>query len=150
MLFRSPTGVLPVVPDFSHLEREPNDMLARQFDDEWTNILFVGRLIPNKRFDDLIRVFDVYKREFNPRSRLLLVGSYTGFEQYLGMLQQLAASLRTADVHFTGHIADEELIAFYEVADVFLCASEHEGFCVPLLEAFFMQVPVLEIGRAHV
>ena len=146
----APTGVLPVVPDFSHLEREPNDMLARQFDDEWTNILFVGRLIPNKRFDDLIRVFDVYKREFNPRSRLLLVGSYTGFEQYLGMLQQLAATLRTADVHFTGHIADEELIAFYEVADMFLCASEHEGFCVPLLEAFFMQVPVVAYAATAV
>lgn len=146
----APTGVLPVVPDFSHLEGEPNDMLARQFDDEWTNILFVGRVIPNKRFDDLIRAFDAYKREFNPRSRLLLIGSYTGFEQYLAMLQQLVATLKTPDVYFTGHISDEELIAFYEIADVFLCASEHEGFCVPLLESFFMQVPVVAYAATAV
>jgi L-malate glycosyltransferase len=139
----APTGVLPVVPDFSHLEQPANPLLADQFDDGWTNILFVGRVIPNKRFDDVIRIFDVYKREFNPRSRLLLVGSFTDFERYYAMLQQLVATLKTPDVHFTGHIADEELAAFYEIADLFLCASEHEGFCVPLLESFYMQVPVV-------
>jgi len=146
----APTGVLAVVPDFSHLGRQPSSVLARQFDDEWTNILFVGRVIPNKRFDDLIRIFDVYKREFNPRSRLLLVGSYAGFEQYLATLQQLVATLKTSDVYFTGHVSDEELIAFYEVADLFLCASEHEGFCVPLLESFFMQVPVVAYAATAV
>jgi glycosyltransferase involved in cell wall biosynthesis len=146
----APTGVLPVVPDFTHLEREPNYLLAGQFDDEWTNILFVGRVIPNKRFDDLIRIFDVYKRQFNPRSRLLLVGSYGDFEQYLAMLQELVAALKTPDVHFTGHISDEELIAFYEIADLFLCASEHEGFCVPLHESCFMQVPVVAYAATAV
>ena len=146
----APTGVLPVVPNFSHLEHEPDRLLAGQFDDDWTNILFVGRVIPNKRFEDLIRIFDVYKREFNPRARLLLVGSYGGFERYLAMLQQLVAALKTPDVHFTGHVSDEELIAFYEIADLFLCASEHEGFCVPLLEAFHMQVPVVAYAATAV
>jgi glycosyltransferase involved in cell wall biosynthesis len=145
-----PTGVLPVVPDFSHLDHEPDRLLARHFDDGWTNILFVGRVIPNKRFEDLIRIFDVYKREFNPRARLLLVGSYGGFERYLAMLQHLVAALKTPDVHFTGHVSDEELIAFYEIADLFLCASEHEGFCVPLLEAFHMQVPVVAYAATAV
>ena len=145
-----PTGVLPVVPDFSHLDREPDRLLASQFDDDWTNILFVGRVIPNKRFEDLIRIFDVYKREFNPRARLLLVGAYGGFERYLAMLQQLVAALKTPDVHFTGHVSNEELVAFYEIADLFLCASEHEGFCVPLLEAFHMQVPVVAYAATAV
>jgi glycosyltransferase involved in cell wall biosynthesis len=146
----APTDVLPVVPDFSHLEHEPDRFLARQFDDDWINILFVGRVIPNKRFEDLIRIFDVYKREFNPRARLLLVGSYGGFERYLAMLQQLIAALKIPDVHFTGHVSDEELIAFYEIADLFLCASEHEGFCVPLVEAFHMQVPVVAYAATAV
>lgn len=146
----APTDVLPVVPDFSHLAWEPNYLLAQQFDDEWTNILFVGRVIPSKRFDDLIRIFDVYKRQFNPRSRLLLVGSYSGFEQYLATLQHLVATLNVPDVHFTGHILDEELVAFYEIADLFLCASEHEGFCVPLVESFFMQVPVVAFAATAV
>jgi glycosyltransferase involved in cell wall biosynthesis len=53
-------------------------------------------------------------------------------------------------VHFIGHVSDEELIAFYEVADLFLCASEHEGFCVPLIEAFYKQVPVLAYAATAV
>ena len=52
------------------------------------------------------------------------------------------------DVHFTGHVSNEELTAYYDVADVFLCASEHEGFCVPLVEAFYKRIPVLAL-RAH-
>ena len=82
----NPTGVLPVVPDFSHLDLPPNDLIAREYDDDWTNILFVGRVIPNKRIEDVIRYFHAYQRHFNPRTRLLLVGSYGGFDRYLAML----------------------------------------------------------------
>ena len=80
------TAVLPVVPDFSHLSGPPNFMQAGAFDDDWVNILFVGRMIPNKRIEDVIRAFHAYKRWFNPRSRLLLVGSHGGFERYLAMV----------------------------------------------------------------
>jgi glycosyltransferase involved in cell wall biosynthesis len=146
----SPTGVLPVVPDFSHLEGEPDAFTAREFDDDWTNVLFVGRVIPNKRFDDLIRIFHSYRTKYNPRSRLLLVGSSTGFENYRTQLHHLIARLGTPDVHLTGHITNEELAAFYDVADVFLSASEHEGFCVPLVEAFYKQVPVVAYAATSV
>ena len=53
-------------------------------------------------------------------------------------------------MHFIGHVSDEELVAFYEIADLFLCASEHEGFCVPLVEAFYKQVPVLAYAATAV
>jgi hypothetical protein len=105
--------------------------------------MFVVRVIPNKKFEDVIRAFHVYRTRHNPRSRLLLVGSHSGFERYLDMLHALVARLGTPDVHFLGHVSNEELSAFYDVADVFLCASEHEGFCVPLVEAFHKRVPVL-------
>jgi glycosyltransferase involved in cell wall biosynthesis len=137
------TAVLPVVPDFSHLSGPPDWRVAARFDDEWTNLLFVGRIIPNKRIEDLVGIFHAYHSCVNPRSRLLLVGSYGGFEKYLAMVQAVAARLGTVDVHFAGHVTNEELSAYYEVADLFLCASEHEGFCVPLVEAFHMGVPVL-------
>ena len=139
----APTGVLPVVPDFSHLDVPPDPFVAGQFDDERVNLLFVGRVIPNKRIEDLVRIFHAYKAGFNPRSRLLVVGSYSGFEKYLAMLQGLVARLGLGDVHFTGHVSNAELAAYYGVADLFLCASEHEGFCVPLTEAFYMRVPVV-------
>jgi glycosyltransferase involved in cell wall biosynthesis len=145
-----PTGVLPVVPDFTHLDLPPNTMTADRFDDGWTNVMFVGRVIPNKRFEDVIRAFHVYRTRHNPRSRLLLVGSYGGFEKYLAMLHALVARLGTPDVHFLGHVSNEELTALYDVADLFLCASEHEGFCVPLIESFYKQVPVLAYAATAV
>jgi glycosyltransferase involved in cell wall biosynthesis len=144
------TAVLPVVPDFSHLDRPPNRLIANQFDDEWTNILFVGRVIANKKIDDLIRFFHAYHTLFNPRSRLLIVGAQGGFERYVAALHRLAATLDNPHVHFVGHVSDEELVAFYEIADLFLCASEHEGFCVPIVEAFYKQVPVLAYAATAV
>ena len=144
------TGVLPVVPDFSHLRGPANYMQAREYDDAWVNVVFVGRVIPNKRFEDVIRAFHAYKRWFNPRSRLLLVGSHSGFERYLTMLYRFVADIGASDVHFAGQVSNEELTAYYEVADVFLCASEHEGFCVPILEAFHMGVPVLAYAATAV
>ena len=144
------TGVLPVVPDFAHLDLPPNTMTAEKFDDGWTNVMFVGRVIPNKKFEDVIRAFHVYRTRHNPRSRLLLVGSHGGFEKYLAMLHALIARLGTPDVHFLGHVSNEELTALYDVADLFLCASEHEGFCVPLIESFHKQVPVLAYAATAV
>jgi len=144
------TAVLPVVPDFSHLDREPHWLVARDFDDEWTNIVFVGRMIANKKIEDVIRFFYAYQTLFNPRSRLLLVGAQTGFERYVASLHALVARLGAANVHFTGHVSDEELVAFYDVADLFLCASEHEGFCVPIVEAFYKEVPVLAYAATAV
>jgi glycosyltransferase involved in cell wall biosynthesis len=144
------TGVLPVVPGFSHLDGVPDRIMAADFDDEWTNVLFVGRVIPNKKFEDVIRAFHAYRTRHNPRSRLLLVGSYSGFDRYLAMLQNLIARLGTPDIHFLGHVSNEELTALYDVADLFLCASEHEGFCVPIIEAFYKRIPVLAYAATAV
>jgi len=60
------------------------------------------------------------------------------------------ARLRVPDVCFAGHVSNEELAAYYDVADLFLCASEHEGFCVPLMEAFYKRIPVLALARTAV
>ncbi|HEV3062925.1 MAG TPA: glycosyltransferase [Vicinamibacterales bacterium] len=144
------TAVLPVVPDFSHLDQEPDWLVARDFDDDWTNVLFVGRVIANKKIEDLIRFFHAYHTFYNPRSRLLIVGAQSGFERYLASLHQLVATLGATHVYFIGHVSDEELVAFYEIADLFLCASEHEGFCVPLVEAFYKQIPVLAYAATAV
>ncbi len=144
------TGVLPVVPDFTHLDVTPDPLLARDFDDGWTNILFVGRLMPHKCIDDLVRFFHAYRHSYNPRSRLLLVGAFEGFKAYLGAVGELVARLRVPDVHIIGHVSNEQLTALYDVADVFLSASEHEGFCVPLVESFYKRIPVVAFAAAAV
>ena len=144
------TAVLPVVPGFAHLELPPDGLVADQFDDAWTNIVFVGRVIANKKIEDLIRFFHAYHTAYNPRSRLLIVGAHGGFERYLASLNQLTASLGLHDVHFVGHVTDQALVAYYQIADLFLCASEHEGFCVPIVESFYMEVPVIAYAATAV
>jgi glycosyltransferase involved in cell wall biosynthesis len=144
------TAVLPVVPGFDHLDLPANPFVATQFDDDWTNILFVGRVIANKKIEDVIRAFHAYHLKCNPRSRLLIVGIFSLFERYLASLNHLVEELELTHVHFTGHVTDEELVAYYDIADLFLCASEHEGFCVPLVEAFYKDVPVLAYAATAV
>jgi len=144
------TAVLPVVPDFSHLDVPPDPLVAAQFGDDWTNILFVGRIVPSKRIDDLLRFYATYRACLDRNSRLLIVGSAAGFEWHAGALDELRRRLRLDHVHFLGHVSNAALTAYYDVADVFLCASEHEGFCVPLVESFYKRVPVLAYAAGAV
>jgi L-malate glycosyltransferase len=137
------TGVLPIVLDLSLYTRPPSPIVRRLYGDSRTNILFVGRIIPNKRIDDLIRVFAVYQRYVDPVSRLLLVGDHRGHERYYERLLEMVDHLRLDEVVFTGQVDDDDLYACYREADAFLCLSEHEGFCVPLQEAMVFRVPVI-------
>jgi glycosyltransferase involved in cell wall biosynthesis len=137
------TGVLPIVLDFEAYRRPPSPVVRRLYRDGRTNLLFVGRIIPNKKIDDLIRVFAYYQRYLDPRSRLLLVGDHRGHEHYFDRLQELVRELRVDEVVFTGHVDDDDLMAYYGVSDLFLCLSEHEGFCVPLQEAMHFGLPVV-------
>jgi len=146
----APTDVLHVVPDFSHLDGPPDTRMLDAFDDAHTNILFVGRMIPNKRPDDIIRFFHAYKTLYDPGARLILAGSYGGFDRYMTQLRHLVATLGVQDVHILGQVTNDALSALYDVADLFLCASEHEGFCVPLIEAFHKRVPVLAYAATAV
>jgi glycosyltransferase involved in cell wall biosynthesis len=144
------TAVLPIVLDLEAYRRPPSTVVRRIYDDGRVNILFVGRIIPNKRIEDLVRVFAVYQRHLEARSRLLLVGDHRGHERYYDRLQEMVRKLRVDEVVFTGHVDDDELLACYAVADVFLCLSEHEGFCVPLLEAMTFGIPVLALDAGAV
>jgi glycosyltransferase involved in cell wall biosynthesis len=138
------TAVLPVVLDFESYRRvRPAPIVRRLYGADRRNIVFVGRVIPSKRIEDLLRVFAVFQRHVERRSRLLIVGDYRGQERYFTRLLEMVAALRLRDVVFTGRVEDDERRAYYEAADVFLGLSEHEGFCVPLLEAMLFDVPVL-------
>ena len=84
-----------------------------------------------------------YKKYYNSKSRLILVGSYNKDDLYYLRLQKYIDYLNIKDVIFTGRIHFDEILAFYKIADVFVCQSEHEGFCVPLIEAMFFSVPIV-------
>ncbi|HLJ98096.1 MAG TPA: glycosyltransferase family 4 protein [Gemmataceae bacterium] len=129
----------------------PCPAIQERYGNGWTNFLFVGRLAPHKRQEDVIRAFAWYNRFINRRSRLLLVGTAGGLERYLYHLGEVVASLEMEDhVVFVGHTSLAELSAYYRLAHVFVCMSEHEGFCVPLVEAMHHQVPILAYAAAGI
>ncbi len=137
------TGVFPLVFDPHKWNGHLNSALLRKYRDGKTNFLFVGRVVPNKRFEDLIRAFYFYQKTINPNSRLLLVGAYAGMEKYYAFLKALVNELDIQDVIFSGHVSDRDVATYYRCGDLFLCLSEHEGFCLPLLEAIHVGLPVL-------
>jgi glycosyltransferase involved in cell wall biosynthesis len=143
------TGVLPILLDWSQYAHPPVDPVARAYG-EGTTLLYVGRVAPNKRVEDLIKTYYFYRR-LDPGSRLLVVGSAVDTEAYLAGLQKLAAELGVLDgVVFTGAVPQAELCTYYRLASVYLSMSEHEGFCVPLLEAMHFGVPIVAYAAAGV
>ena len=143
------TAVVPIIVDFPAHDLPPVPELLRRFRDGRTNVLHVGRFAPNKRIEDVVRAFHLYQR-IDPGARLLLVGTDAGLENYGAAVRDLAARLGTADVHFLGHVDFRELCTCYRVADLYLAMSEHEGFCVPLLEAMYFGVPIVAYAAAAV
>jgi glycosyltransferase involved in cell wall biosynthesis len=139
------TGVLPLFLGVDGLTKTPRneDLFERLTGGDATNILFVGKVAPNKAFEDLIKIFFHYHRYLNPDSRLILVGARF-LPLYDRQLGQLVDNLGLANsVLFTDRIPLGDLKTYYEAADLFLCTSQHEGFCVPLLEAMYFQLPIL-------
>lgn len=108
-----------------------------------TNILFVGRMAPNKCVEDLITAFAWYHYGINRRSRLFLVGSDRTCPSYFTMLQLYARELDLSNVCFQRFVAPNQLPAFYKSADLYVCTSRHEGYCLPLVEAMNAGVPVI-------
>jgi glycosyltransferase involved in cell wall biosynthesis len=113
-------------------------------------VLFVGRITPNKAQHDLIKALAVYRRLYDPRARLHLVGGVAA-PRYQTALEGFVAALGLEEaVTLTGAVPAGVLAAHYRDADVFVCLSEHEGFCVPLLEAMHHGLPVIAYAAAAV
>ena len=145
------TMTLPILIPFEDYKKEPDKEVIKKYLDGKKNILFVGRIAPNKAQEDIIKSFYYYKKYINKDSRLILVGNSNGFENYLELLKKLIKELELEnDVVIIGHIKFEEILAFYKVADLFLCMSEHEGFCVPLVESMFFEVPILTYNSSAI
>lgn len=148
----SNTKVLPILFETAHLGEKPNmTILNRIRESKNTNILFVGRIAPNKKFEDLLKTFAYYNKIINPDSVLTLAGSCNGAGKYLDFLKYTAFKLEIEDnVIFTDSIPQKDLNAYYSGADVFLCLSEHEGFCVPLLESMYFDLPIMAYKESAV
>ena len=143
MGYTCPIDVLPILIPMEDYDRKPSQKVIDKYKDGRTNIIFTGRIVPNKKQEDVIQAFYYYKRYCDPDARLFIVGSYKKENHYYKKLKKYVDMLHLRDVYFTGHIHFDEILAYYSIADLFLCMSEHEGFCVPLVEAMKFRVPVV-------
>ncbi|MBM4143850.1 MAG: glycosyltransferase [Lentisphaerae bacterium] len=136
-------SVLPLVLSRERLADPGEAASRREFSDGHLNVLFVGRCAPNKRLEHALQTFLFFQESCGRPARFIHAGPYAGLERYHAMLTALARDLGLRNVVFTGPVTQARLNALYACADAFLCMSEHEGFCTPLLEAMGHDVPVL-------
>jgi glycosyltransferase involved in cell wall biosynthesis len=147
------TGVLPIAVNTGRITNAPRrPALEKILGDGLINILFVGRIVPNKRIEDHIRLAELYKRYVDSYYRFIFVGRYDGLPRYHAQIRALIAEFQMLPDRFwfTGPVPDEDLAAFYRWADAYVSLSEHEGFCVPLVEAMAADVPVLAYAAGAV
>lgn len=148
-----PTDVFPIAVDTSRVTAgAPRPSLDEILDDGLVNFLFVGRVAPNKKLEDHIRLAEVYKRYVDAYYRFIFVGRYDVVPRYYSMIRALMAEYRLLDDRFvfTGPVPHDELATYYRHAAVYVSLSEHEGFCVPLVEAMAADVPVLAYSAGAV
>jgi glycosyltransferase involved in cell wall biosynthesis len=149
----SNTGVFPIAVDLGRLRRAPRrPALEKMLSDGLLNFLFVGRVVPNKKIEDHIKLAEHYKRYVDTDYRFIFVGKTDGVPRYYDTVRALVAEYQMpADrFWFTGPVPEEDLATFYRHARAYISLSEHEGFCVPLLEAMAADVPVLAYGSTAV
>lgn len=149
----TPTAVMPLAIDTGRFTGGPScPALEQILSDGLTNILFVGRIVPNKKIEDHIRLAEHYKRYVDSYYRFIFVGRHDGTPRYYATIRALMVEykLPTDRFLFTGPVPDEELVTYYRMASAYVSLSEHEGFCVPLVEAMAADVPVLAYAAGAV
>lgn len=148
------TTVVPLLIDVTAAAPAPDPTVAaklrRAKRDGGADLLFVGKIAPHKAPHDLVRMLAALHRAGDPRARLHLVGSPLG-ATYARALSLFVERLRLSDtVTVTGSVSPAALEAYYQAADVFVCASDHEGFCVPVVEAMGHRLPVVAYGAGAI
>lgn len=147
------TGVIPLAVDLARItQAPPRPALSALLDDEFVNFLFVGRIAPNKKIEDHIRLAEHYKRYVDAYYRFIFVGRYDAVPRYYATIRALMTDYQLLHERFifTGPVSDAELATYYRHAAVYVSLSEHEGFCAPLLEAMATDVPVLAYAASAV
>jgi glycosyltransferase involved in cell wall biosynthesis len=136
--------VLPFRVDFDRLDRACDQGLLRALRSGAPSILTMGRVVPNKRHEDVIAAFAYYRARIEPDAVLYCVGSHDERGAYHGYLRWLIRQLGLGDsVRFTGQVPDEHRGAYYRGCRAYITMSEHEGFCVPIVEAMHLGQPAI-------
>ncbi|MTI53320.1 glycosyltransferase family 4 protein [Geosporobacter ferrireducens] len=143
--------ILPIFIDFDKIKSlDRNKNLLAKYEDS-TIFLFVGRVAPNKKHEDIIQIFSYYYSHIDSNSKLIFVGNYEDYMDYYQKLNSMISLLPSRDnIVFTGKVDNRDLTTYYSLGDIFICMSEHEGFCVPLLESMAFEIPTIAYNAGAV
>jgi glycosyltransferase involved in cell wall biosynthesis len=146
------TCVVPIYVKQERYEVTPSQMVLDRMNDDTFNILFVGRVAPNKKIEDLLKLLFFYKKYFIKPARVVVVGKTNVVPEYYSSLTtvRMSLGLLPEDILYAGHVDWPELVAYYKSSHVFVSMSEHEGFCVPLVEAMICGTPIVAYAAAAV
>jgi glycosyltransferase involved in cell wall biosynthesis len=148
------TGVFPIAVDTGRITGAPRRPALETVlaEEGWRNFLFVGRIVPNKKIEDHIKLAEHYKRYVDEQYRFIFVGKTDATPKYFAAIQEMLERYRmpAGRFIFTGPVPDDDLATYYRMASAYISLSEHEGFCVPLLEAMAADVPVMAYAAAAV
>lgn len=143
------TAILPVCLEAERYEPATDDKPACASGEGRPRLLFIGRLAPNKRQEDLVKLLYCLRR-IHPTAHLTLIGDRweVGYDRWI---EKLAADLGVGEgLTLTGKVSQPEMVACLRAADLFVSMSEHEGFGVPLIESMLLGLPVMAYGAAAV
>jgi L-malate glycosyltransferase len=148
------TAVFPIAVNTERITAAPRRPALEKVlrEEGWMNFLFVGRIVPNKKIEDHIKLAEHYKRYVDEQYRFVFVGKTDATPRYYAAVQAMLERYRmpAGRFIFTGPVPDEDLATYYRTASVYISLSEHEGFCVPLLEAMAADVPVMAYATTAV
>lgn len=145
------TEILPLTVCNEYLETEPSKKILKECKrNKGKTLLSVGRIAPNKKIEDIIKTFYFYKKTIDPYARLILVGGYQETDGYYQYLKTMITDLYVRDIIFAKHTPLNELLAYFKGADAYITLSEHEGFCVPLIEAMQFELPVFAYSSSAI
>lgn len=144
------TAVVPILLDTASFDRVVDDRTVERLQADGTTWLFVGRLAPNKAQHDLLKALKAYREVYDPKAHLRLIGGSSSHAYSTAVTSYVSALGLDGAVEIAGDVGDAELAAHYRAADVFVSASDHEGFCIPLLEAMHHGLPIVAYGSSAI
>lgn len=143
--------VLPILIAFDDYKKQPSKSRMKQLSEiKGAKVLFLGRIVPNKKIEDVIHAFALYRKYYDPEAVLNLVGMYNRNDVYYRQLKEYINRIGETNVYFSGHVKFDEILAYYRSADIFLCMSDHEGFCVPLVESMYFGIPIVAVSSTAI
>ena len=145
---------MPIIVDTERITGSPGEPALEEtlLGDGLANILFVGRIVPNKKIEDIIRLAEHYKRYVDTDYRFIFVGRTDAVPRYYNTILALIAEYQMPKDRFifTGTVTESELATYYRASSAYISLSEHEGFCVPLVEAMSADLPILAFGATAI